>query len=65
MVGEVSYALRLPRELKVDLERWAQQERRSLNAQLVFLLEAAVERAEQSGELAPRPAASKPKRGRS
>jgi hypothetical protein len=55
MVGEVGYALRLPRDLKAELERWARQDRRSLNAQIVFLLEAAVEQAKKSGELAAEP----------
>jgi hypothetical protein len=55
MVGEVGYALRLPRDLKADLERWARQDRRSLNAQIVFLLDSAVEKAKESGELASKP----------
>lgn len=42
VVGEVAYALRLPPELKATLEAWAREERRSLNAQIVHLLEQAV-----------------------
>jgi hypothetical protein len=57
MAGEMGYALRLPRDLKADLERWARQERRSLNAQIVFLLESAAEQAKQSGELPREPRA--------
>ena len=42
MPGEVGYALRLPPELKAKLEEWARDERRSLNAQIVYLLDLAV-----------------------
>jgi hypothetical protein len=34
VLGKVGCALRLPRDLKADLERWARQDRRSLNAQI-------------------------------
>ena len=38
MVGEVGYALRLPKDLKATLERLAKREDRSLNAQIVRVL---------------------------
>ncbi|MER7741830.1 Arc family DNA-binding protein [Streptomyces sp. NPDC096538] len=48
---EVRMTLRLPRELRDWLRAHAQRERRSLNSELVYMLEvarAAVERDEQS-----------------
>jgi predicted DNA-binding protein len=42
MVGEVGYALRLPRELKAELERLAKESHRSLNSEIVFRLEQSV-----------------------
>lgn len=42
MVGEVGYALRLPKELKAELERLAKANRRSLNSEMVFRLEQSV-----------------------
>ena len=43
MPEDVGYPLRLPAELKAKLTVWARHERRSLNAQIVFLLEKAVD----------------------
>lgn len=42
MAGEVGYALRLPRELKAELERLAKENRRSLNSEIVHRLEQSV-----------------------
>jgi predicted HicB family RNase H-like nuclease len=39
--------LRMPIELHARLERWAKQERRSLHAQIIKVLENAVEEAAQ------------------
>jgi hypothetical protein len=41
VVGEVGYALRMPPELKAELEEWAKREHRSLNSLIVVLLEQA------------------------
>lgn len=49
MAGEVGYALRLPPELKARLEELARQDRRSLNSEIVHLLEVAAEKAEALG----------------
>jgi len=48
MPEDVGYPLRLPPELKATLTAWARHERRSLNAHIVFLLERAVDQADQS-----------------
>lgn len=42
MVGEAGYALRLPKDLKAELERLAKQNRRSLNSEIVWRLEQSV-----------------------
>jgi hypothetical protein len=39
MVGEVGYALRIPKELKIELERIARLNRRSLNGEIIWRLE--------------------------
>jgi hypothetical protein len=51
MVGEVGYALRLPKDLKAKLERWARAEHRSMNGQIVSVLEDAVRQAEKDGQI--------------
>lgn len=42
MVGEVGYALRIPKELKAELERLAKINRRSLNGEIIWRLEQSV-----------------------
>jgi hypothetical protein len=42
MSGRKSYLVRLPEELLDDLNRWAKDELRSLNAQIEYLLREAV-----------------------
>ncbi|MCH7596890.1 MAG: Arc family DNA binding domain-containing protein [Planctomycetes bacterium] len=44
MAERKPYLLRLPRDLMDDLERWAKDELRSVNAQLEYLLRDAVRR---------------------
>lgn len=44
MAERKPYLLRLPRDLMDDLERWAKDELRSVNAQLEYLLRNAVRR---------------------
>lgn len=44
MADRKSYLLRLPPELLEDLNRWAGDELRSLNAQIEYLLREAVQR---------------------
>lgn len=51
MAGEVPYALRLPKDLKSDLERLAKREHRSLNGEIVAICEEAIEQARKSGRL--------------
>lgn len=53
VAGEVPYALRLPPKLKATLERWARASRRSLNAQIVVVLESAAAQAERKGDIPP------------
>ncbi|MEE2642408.1 MAG: Arc family DNA-binding protein [Planctomycetota bacterium] len=43
-----NYPLRLPEELFADIKRWANQEMRSVNGQIEFLLRQAVERRKKS-----------------
>lgn len=43
MVGEVGYALRIPKELKTELERLAKTNHRSLNSEIVHRLEQSVQ----------------------
>ncbi len=45
MAPRKSYLLRIDPQLYVDLERWASDELRSVNAQIEFLLSDAVRRA--------------------
>jgi predicted HicB family RNase H-like nuclease len=47
MVGEAGYALRLPKELKAELERLAKANRRSLNSEIVWRLEKSVAQEER------------------
>lgn len=44
MAARRSFLLRIDPELHVELERWAQQEMRSVNGQIEFLLRQAVVR---------------------
>lgn len=53
MVGEVGFALRLPKKLKAKIERWAKAEHRSANGQIVALIEDAVRQAEKDGKIPP------------
>lgn len=39
VVGEKPFVLRLPEDLKAELEGWAKRERRSLNSLIIVLLE--------------------------
>jgi len=43
MAGEVPYALRLPKELKAELERLSKLSRRSLNSEIIYRLEQSVQ----------------------
>lgn len=47
VVGEKPYVLRLPKELKAELERLARQNRRSLNSEILIRLEQSVKAEEQ------------------
>lgn len=44
-----SYLLRIPPQLYADLERWAADDLRSVNAQIEFILSDAVRRARRRG----------------
>jgi hypothetical protein len=50
MAGEKTYLLRLPPEMYAALERWAREERRSVNSQIVHLLDHALRDAGRAPE---------------
>jgi hypothetical protein len=49
-----AFLLRLPPELHKDLEQWAADELRSINAQIEYLLREAVRKRKRSGREPPR-----------
>jgi len=60
MAERKPYLLRLPRELMEELERWAKDDLRSLNAQIEFVLREAIRRRRRDFPKAPASSESPP-----
>jgi len=60
MADRKQLLLRLPSDLKDDLERWAKDDLRSLNAQIEFLLREAVRLQRRSKNPPPHPQSGSP-----
>jgi hypothetical protein len=62
MMSRKAFPLRIDPALYAELERWAQQELRSVNGQIEFLLREAVQRRRgpRDADSAPRPGAEPP-----
>ncbi len=55
MAERKSFLLRIPPDLHEDLERWAKDDLRSVNAQIEFLLRRAVQARKRGGTEPPAP----------
>ena len=58
MAAKRSFLLRLPPELWEEIKRWADDDLRSVNAQIEFLLREGVHRRRRSQDKAPPPPAA-------